>query len=189
MNSQGQDGALGYSVAFNDPHLAPHRGDLFRFVFPDFKIFQLVAYNDFIEGGWELLKFPFFNAEGWWLGNELPGGFEPAAQGFMRKALEILHAHAEAFRSPNPEPLVPTRNGLVYANAFPGQKETVWTLFNADYRTVRGPLLEVRHVDGAVYRDLWNGVDLKPAIKGTRAVLNLSLGPREIGCVAQLRRI
>lgn len=185
VNSQVQDGALGYSVAFNDPYLSPHRVDLFRFAFPDFKVFQLVAYNDFIDGGWGLLKFPFFNAEGWWLGNEIPRGFEAAAQQFLRKAFAILHAHAEAFRSDNPHPLVPTLNPLVYANAFPTKKETVWTLFNADYRTHRGPVLEVEHVKGATYRDAWNGVDLKPVIKGRRALLRVTLGPREVGCVVQ----
>jgi len=187
FNSQIQDGALGYSVAFNDPYLAPHRVDLFRFVFPDFKVLQLVSYNDFIEGGWSLLKHPFFNAEGWWLGNTLPDGFEPAAQHFLRRALDILHAHAAAFRSHTPHPLVPTLNPLIYANAFPTQQETVWTLFNADYRTYRGPVLAVDHIKGATYRDEWNQKDLKPDIKEGRAILKITLGPREVGCVAQRR--
>ncbi len=188
VNSQVQDGALGYSVAFNDPHLAPHRVDLFRFVFPDFKVFQLVSYNDFIEGGWGLLKFPFFNAEGWWLGNTIPGGFEPAAQQFLRKALTILHAHKEAFRSDHPQPLVSTLNPLIYANAFPAKNETVWTLFNADYRTHRGAALAVEHVKGATYRDEWNGVDLKPIIKGKQAILSVTIGPRDVGCIVQRRK-
>jgi hypothetical protein len=178
---------LGYSVAFNDPSLAPHRVDLFRFAFPDFKVFQLVAYNDFVEGGWALLKFPFFNAEGWWLGNGIPGGFEPAAQEFLRRAFAVLHAHAEAFRSDHPQPLVPTENPLVYANAFPAETETVWTLFNADYRTCRGPVLAVEHVEGATYRDAWNQADLTPEVQGKRAILSVTLGPREVGCVVQSR--
>jgi len=185
VNSQGQDGALGYSVAFNNPYLAPHRVDLFRFAFPDFKVFQLVSYNDFLEGGWGLLKFPFFNAEGWWLGNAIPGGFEPAAQQFLRKALTILHNHKEAFRSDNPQPLLPTLNPFLYANAFPGKKETVWTLFNADYRTYRGAVLAVEHVKGATYRDEWNGVELRPLIKGSQAILSVTIGPREVGCIVQ----
>ena len=188
VNSQVQDGALGYSVAFNDPHLAPHRVDLFRFVFPDFKVFQLVSYNDFIEGGWGLLKFQFFNAEGWWLGNTIPGGFEPVAQQFLRRALTILHAHKETFRSNHPQPLVPTQNPLIYANAFPAKNETVWTLFNADYRTHRGAALAVEHVKGATYRDEWNGVDLKPVIKGRQAILSVTIGPRDVGCIVQRRK-
>ena len=144
VTSQVQDGALGYSVARGDPRLAPHRVDLFRFVFPDFKVFQLVAYNPFIEGGWHRLKFPFFNAEAWWLGNRIPGGFDPAAQAFLRNALRIVHEHRATFRTLSPKPLVPTASPLVYANEFPGKGETVWTLFNADYRTHRGPVLAVK---------------------------------------------
>ncbi|MBI2298945.1 MAG: hypothetical protein HYU66_08360, partial [Armatimonadetes bacterium] len=55
VNSQYQDGALGYSVTWANPTLAPHRVDLFRFCYPSFKVFQLVSYNPFTEGGWQLL--------------------------------------------------------------------------------------------------------------------------------------
>jgi len=187
VNSQVQDGALAYSVAHADPRLAPHRVDLFRFVFPDFKVFQLVAYNNFIEGGWHRLKFPFFNAEAWWLGNGIPGGFEPAAQAFLRNAFAILHDHREAFRTSTPRPLVPTESPLICANEFPGKSETVWTLFNAGYRTHRGPVLAVKHVRGATYRDLWRNAALEPEIKGDRAILSVEIGPREVGCVVRVR--
>jgi hypothetical protein len=187
VNSQGQDGALGYSVAFNDPALAPHRADLFRFVFPDFKVFQLVSYNPFVDGGWSLLKFPFFNGEGTWLCQGVPGGFDPAAREFLRKTFAILHEHRQAFRSDRPKPLVPTASPVIFANEFPGPTQTVWTLLNGDYRTYRGAVLSVEHVEGATYRDLWNGVDLKPRIENRRAILALTIGPREVGCVAQTR--
>ena len=187
LNSQGQDGALGYSVAFADARLAPHRVDLFRFAFPDFKVLQLVTYNEFVDGGWALLKFPFFNGEGWWLAQAADGGFEPAAQAFLQRASDILHEHREAFRSLSPRPLVPTEGPLLYANEFAGAKETVWTLFNADYRTYRGPALAIRHVEAATYRDRWKGVALAPQVSGGRAVVALEIGPREVGCVVQTR--
>ncbi|MCC6446705.1 MAG: hypothetical protein IT210_25050 [Armatimonadetes bacterium] len=187
VNSQGQDGALSYSVANSDPALSPHRADLFRFLFPDFKVIQLVSYNDFTDGGWSLLKYPFFNAEGWWLGNALPAGFEPAAQRFLKKAFAVLHAHADAFRSDRSRPLIPTLHPLVYANAFPGKKETAWTLLNGDCRTYRGPALAVPHMKGAIYRDAWRGTALKPVIRGSRAILHAEIGPREVGCIVQTR--
>jgi len=49
VHGQYQDGALCYSVVGDDPVLAPHRVDLLRFMFPDFKVFQLVSYNPFVE--------------------------------------------------------------------------------------------------------------------------------------------
>ena len=106
---------------------------------------------------------------------------------FLGKALRIQRTHGDAFASGDLEPLIPTAAPGLFANRFSCAKETVWTLFNADYRTVRGPLLEVSHMGGAKYRDVWNGVELKPQIKGNRALLDLSLGPREIGCVVQSR--
>lgn len=186
INAPLLDATLSYSITRGDPVLSPHRIDLFRFVFPDFKVFQLTSYNRFSQGSWDILKFPFFNGEGYWFNQSIPDGFEPNAQQFLRKALRILTDHAETFRSENPEPLVPTCNPLVYANAFPTTKETVWTLFNADYRTYRGPVLELDRVDGVVYRDLWNGVDLKTEVRGNRTLVSLTIGPRYVGCVARL---
>ncbi|MCY3018760.1 MAG: DUF6259 domain-containing protein, partial [Planctomycetota bacterium] len=183
-------GKHGHSVPwppFNDPTLSPHRADLFRFVFPDFKVFQLVSYNPFIEGGWSLLKFPFFNGEGTWLCQSVPDGFDDAAREFLRKAFAVLHEHREAFRSDSPRPLVPTASAEIFANEFGGKTETVWTLYNGGYRTHRGAALTVRHVAGAAYRDLWNGVDLKPRIENGQAVLEITIGPREVGCVVQAR--
>jgi hypothetical protein len=179
------DATLSYSVATSNPALAPHRIDLLRFVFPDFKIFQLTSYNRFCQGNWGILKYPLFNGEGYWFNQVIPDGIEPAAQEFLRRALRILTEHAEAFRSENPQPLVQTRAPLIYANAFPTRHETVWTLFNADYRTYRGPVLELDHVEGAVYRDLWNAADLKAEIRGKRAILHLTMGPRDVGCVVR----
>jgi hypothetical protein len=105
----------------------------------------------------------------------------------LRRASDILHEHREAFRSLSPRPLVPTEGPLLYANEFAGAKETVWTLFNADYRTYRGPALSIRHVEAATYRDRWKGVALAPQVRGGRAVVALEIGPREVGCVVQTR--
>ena len=186
VNSQYQDGALGYSVAHTDPQLAPHRVHLFRFCFPDFKVFQLVSYNNFVEGGWARLKFPFFNGEGTWLGNGIPGGFDADAQAFLRRSFGILHEHRAAFTSSDVEPLIPTESPLICANRFSGERETVWTLFNTGYQTYRGPSLRVPHRKGAEYFDLWNDQPLEPEIKGGTAVLSVEIGPQEVGCVGQV---
>jgi hypothetical protein len=186
VNSQYQDGALGYSVAHADPRLAPHRVHLFRFCFPDFKVFQLVSYNNFVEGGWARLKFPFFNGEGTWLGNGIPGGFDADARAFLRRSFRILHEHRAAFTSDDVEPLVPTESPLICANRFPTDGETVWTLLNVGYQTHRGPVLRAPHRRGAKYVDLWNDQPLEPQIKEGDAILSVEIGPQEMGCVAQV---
>lgn len=183
INSQYQDGALGYSVAFNDPRLAPHRVDLFRFVFPDFKVFQLVSYNPFVEGGWDLLKYPFFNGDGYWLHGRVPDDFSEDARDFLRKAFAILHKHRDAFCGEDVEPLVPTLRPTVYANRFSAPGKTVWTLFNAEFSTFRGGALRVLHRPGARYVDAFTGEPIAVRVKGRWAVIPVVLGPQGVGCV------
>ncbi len=183
VNSQHQDGALGYSVTFSDPTLMPHRVDLFRFCFPSFKVFQLTSYNAFTEGGWQLLKWPFFNGEGYWLGGGTSDTYCEDAHQFLRDVWRITHQHTAAFCSTDVEPLVPTLVPTVYANRFTGGGETVWTLFNADYRTVRGGLLRVPHRAGTIYTDAFSGRPLPPTLRDGQAEIALELGPWGVGCV------
>ncbi len=183
VNSQHQDGALGYSIAFGNPALAPHRIDLFRFQFPAFKVFQLVDYNPFTEGAWDRLKFPFFNGDGTWLGNGIPDGFSTDARDFLRKAFAILHEHRDAFTSPDVEPLIPTLRPTIYANRFTAGPKTVWTIFNGEYTTFRGDVLRVPHRAGAHYFDAFTGAEIKPKVSAGRATLALTLGPQAVGCI------
>ena len=183
VNAQYQDGALGYSVTSSDPELMPHRVDLFRFMFPDFKVFQLVSYNAFTEGGWDLLKWPFFNGEGLWTHGGTTGFYCEDARQFLRKAFAIQHEHRAAFCSDDVEPLVPTLVPAVYANRFTGGGETVWTLFNAGYQTFRGEALSVPHVAGARYSDAMTGEPLEVRIADGKAYIPAELGPRGVGCV------
>ena len=186
INSQFQDAALGYSVAWADPDLAPHRIDLFRFVFPEFKIFQLTQYNPFVEGGWQALKFPFFNGEGYWLHGQTTQTYCAEARGFLRNAFRILHENAPAFRSPDVRPLIGTAAPLVYANEFRAADRVVWTLFNAGYRTHRGAVLRVPHRAGTAYADAFREIPVEPELRGRRsprATLALELPPRGVGCI------
>ena len=182
VNSQHQDGALGYSVSANDPELAPHRVDLFRFIFPDFKVFQLTQYDPFTEGDWDLLKFPFFNGEGFWL----HGGtddYDPEAADFLRKAFAILNENEGAFCSDDIEALVPTVVPTVYANRFSAADRTVWTLFNARYHTFRGDCLRVPHTQGTHYVNAFTDQLIAASVDGGRATIPIELGARGVGCV------
>lgn len=68
---------------------------------------------------------------------------------------------------------------------FPAPDETIWTLWNGRWQTVNGPVLKVKHIDGATYREVWNDHALTPAIEDGLATLQLSLGPRDVGVVSQ----
>jgi len=183
VSSQYQDGALGYSVWSADAELAPHRVDLFRFAFPSFKVFQLVTYEPYLEGGWHLLKYPFFNGEGYWLAGGTTETYCEDGHQFLKRAFAILHEHADAFTSDDVEPLVPTLEPTVYANRFRAGRKTVWTLMNGRHRTFRGELLRLPATPGLAYWDAFAGRRLSPRIADGRAVISLELGPRAVGCV------
>ena len=146
-------------------------------------MFQLVQYHAFTEGEWERLKYPFFNGEGYWLGGGTSNTYSDDAHEFLRKAFAILNEYEDAFCSDAVEPLVSTLRPTVYANRFGGKRHTVWTLFNAEYRTFRGDCLRVPHKPGTRYVDAFSGQELRTRVEQGQAILGLELRPRGVGCV------
>ena len=159
----------------------PH--NLYRFVFPNLKQFIFPCGVSPNTGD---TKFPFFNGEalydcGWSLycGRNLDR---------IKKSLALQREYADCFASPEPAAEVETLQREVHANCFPGEGRTVWTLFNARYTTVRGPVLAIEHRPGATYRDAWNDTQLDPEIADGKAVICLRLDPQQLGCVVQERK-
>ena len=183
------DGAFGHVAFYNSRDgyawLAPHFVDLQRFAFPDFKVFETIYCTPMRNGNWTLLKYPFFNGHGYYLAPFDPVNCDQHYCEFLTRVFRVQHAHGDAFTSSSVEPLVPTEQSGVYANRFSTPKKNVWTLFNANYRTVRGPLLRVSPVVGATYFDAWNERPLRVNTEGSAARLEIDLGPRAVGCVMQ----
>lgn len=181
------DGSFTYQALWSvdQEPLAPHFVDLPRFAFPEFKQFHIIYYVTPRAGNWWLLKYPFFNGESYDIGEpNLPGYDEPSLA-FQRRAVEVLCAHRDAFSSHQVEPLVQTEVAGVFANSFATAKEKVWTVYNANGRSVRAPFLRIRHIPGATYEDAWAGKPLRPEIKGGYASIAVGLGPKAVGCVVQ----
>ncbi len=103
----------------------------------------------------------------------------------VNRALAIKDQYKDCFLTANPKPRVQTLMGSIYANRFPGTTRTVWTLLNAAPVTRSGTMLAVPHIEGAVYRDLWNDRVLTPEIKNGMAFLSLTLPPQGIGAVSR----
>ena len=119
-----------------------------------------------MEGGWHLLKWPFFNGEGTWL--HKPDHHRlPPTRDFLRQAFAILNRYEDAFASSDVEPLVPTRRPTLYANRFSGKRHTVWTFFNADYTTARGELPRLPASQGAASTMPSPASRSAPAARGT----------------------
>ena len=188
VTSQYIDGGFGHVPLYGwrdgYDEVASHYVNLQRFAFPDFKTFQLIYYVPQENGNWFLLKYPFFNGDGYYLTTACVMS-DDHAQAFYRNAFRVLHEHADAFASEDVEPLVRTEHPGLYANRFSTAAKTVWTLFNANYQTVRGKLLVVPHKPGTTYEDSWNRIPIPFTVAGDKAVLSLQIGPRGVGCVVQ----
>ena len=153
-----------------------------RYLLPNYKLFGLPGG---IEAGNKpsQVDYIFFNGEvfhedTWFL-------HESNVRKRNNRALSIKDRYRDCFLTANPEPRVPTRMGNVYANRFPGDGRTVWTLLNASPMSRCGEVLAIPHEEGAVYRDLWNGKVLSPEIRDGHAIIVVPLAPQGLGAVSQ----
>jgi uncharacterized protein DUF6259 len=154
--------------------------NIYRYVFPHLKQFIFPCGVSPYSGD---TKLPFFNGEAlydcsWCL-------YASPHLDRIKKSLAIQREYADCFASPHPTPEVETLQQQVHANQFPGENRTAWTLFNARYTTVRGPVLSVEHHEGATYYDVWNDLLLEPKIVDGKAILSQTLHPQQLGCIAQ----
>ena len=159
---------------------SPPPTNIYRYVFPNLKQFIFPCGVSPYSGD---TKFPFFNGEAlydcsWSL-------YASPHLDRIKKSLAIQRQYADCFASSNATPEVATLQKHVHANRFPGKGRTVWTLFNARYTTIRGPVLSVDHYEGATYLDAWNDVPLKPEITNGKAILSQTLHPQQLGCIIQ----
>ena len=66
---------------------------------------------------------------------------------------EVMQAHADAFATLHPQPLMPTEVRGVLANLFPTDRKRVYTIWNRSGRAVSGVILRVPQVAGARYSE------------------------------------
>jgi len=187
VTRQYTDGSITYQALWSAEQepLAPHFIDLPRFAFPGFKQMHIIYYVGTRAGNWWLFKFPFFNGEVFRIGEPNLAGMDEPSLAFLKRAVQVQCAHRNAFSSHTVEPLVPTDVSGVFANRFAGPTETVWTLYNANGRSVDKPVLRVKHVDGATYTDAWADTPITPEVHNGMALIAVELDPKGIGCVVQ----
>ncbi len=185
-----QDGSFDYAI--HDFQIRAYRWmpvpvRLGRFIFPDFKVLQIIVCDLPVGTNEEAVKQVFFNGDGYWLQGEPESWWQQETLDVLRRCIAVLKEHSDAFAGNECEPLVPTLVNGVFANRFSSALKTVWTLYNANWRSVSGEILAVPHVDGARYFDAWNGKEIKPRIVGKTAFVSLKIEPHGVGCVVQRR--
>ena len=84
----------------------------------------------------EDFRLSLWHGNGLWLKGHSDTWYGEELLGFIRRARELLKRHKEAFAGAA-DPLVDSPHPSILINRFRSSKETVYTLFNASYRTVR----------------------------------------------------
>jgi hypothetical protein len=207
VSSQYQDGSFTYNQSSVSDEWSPTHLNLYRFTIPSFKTFEIIVCDKPLGSNEQAVKRVFFSGEGIWLEGIADEWFTPETRATIARCHAILAQYADAFITDRPTPLIPTLMGNVYANEFPvyggrdagvgttdpakaaaaaasGAKR-VWTLYNANPRTVRGPVLRVEHYPGTRYLDAWNDRPAQVQIVGDEAEISLELGPKDVGCVVR----
>jgi len=103
----------------------------------------------------------------------------------INRSYQVKRKYTDCFNSSDPEPRIDTQARGVVANLFPGKQRNLWTLFNGRPRTYSGVVLEVPHIEGATYRDVWNDQELHPVIENGIAKISVRIDPQHLGCVVQ----
>lgn len=152
-----------------------------RFAFPDIKCFNLIYHYEMKDQNWDLLKFVLFNGDSYGLSRSYDpeSYFSEEAIQEHKRMFRILHENADVFTSFDVEPFIPAKIPGVFVNRFRSGEKTIWTVFNAGYRTARGKLLEIEPKPGATYVDLWKGAP----VSADGGSLVVEIGPRDVACI------
>ena len=190
LNAPLVDGAFCYALNFADEETSPGKINLYRFLFPHLKLFDMVSagINPTSMTAADM-KLSFLNGNGLWLKGDLDSWYSPEVKAFIVRAHRALREHSEAFTAGNVEPLVPTLAPGILANRFSSERETVYTFYNRGFRTFRGNVLAIApELDGREFVDLLTGKVLTLVHQGGHWFVNVELGPRDVGGIAAVVR-
>ena len=186
FNAQSVDGAFCYALNSADGALSPGKINLYRFLFPQLKLFDMVSagINPTAMTAADM-KLSFLNSHDLWLKGDINSRYSPEVRAFITKAHRALREHAEAFTSDAVEPLVPTAAPENLANRFLSTHDTVFTLYNRGFKTFHGRVLEIPpEQKGRRFVNLFDGRPVAITPQGEHSFLELELPPRDVGAVA-----
>ncbi len=115
----------------------PVKLNLWRFVFPDVRLWDMVSIGVHPRAlPAEDFRLSLWHGNGAWLKGHTESWYGEDVLAFLRRAHGLLKQHAAAFAG-KAEPLIASPHPDVLINRFQGKQETVYTLLNSSYRTVR----------------------------------------------------
>ncbi|MEI6503011.1 MAG: DUF6259 domain-containing protein, partial [Armatimonadota bacterium] len=184
-----QDGSFTYNTSSVPDAWSPTHVNLYRFAFPDFKTIEIITCDRPLGTNVEAVKRILFNGEAIWLEGDPQLWFSPAVREQIALNRRVLRENKQCFTSQHVEALVPTLLQGVYANRFSERTDlvgkTCWTIYNTNYRTIRGEVIAVDHAPGSQYLDEMTGKPLKARVVGKTAYLTLDLAPRDVVVISR----
>lgn len=156
--------------------------DIYRFIFP--KIVQLILPMAMRKLSWHPLKATFFNGEA--IYDSFWDCEESRGREFMAKAYRIKKEYADCFSSDYPQTMIESEHDAICVNQFPGNRRTVYTLYNRSYHTYVGKIIKIPHVEGTQYLDVWNNKDCEYTVKNGYAYIKSEIKAQNIGAIAQI---
>jgi iron(II)-dependent oxidoreductase len=132
------------------------------------------------------LQYAFFNGVGynaweniWGIWNQIPDRYSAA----IRRISAIYRQFPDNWSSSDWEPYIPTLQQGIFATAFPGLDQTVYTIVNRDSINKEGKQLKLPYEEGKTYYDVWNGTLLTPEKVGDQVYLSFPIEGRGFGAV------
>jgi len=132
------------------------------------------------------LQFAFFNGIGWESWENIWGiwnAINPRDAEATRRMATIERGVAPFLISPDWEPLYPMHSYGVYASRWPLGNSTLWTIVNRASYNIEGHQMDVLFTPGLRYFDLYHGVELKPEVQGSTAVLSFDIEANGYGAI------
>ncbi len=175
------DGALTQQFRHESPLFGRFRGMnghqlvFMRFLLPELK-FSLFGF-DKADGG----KRAFFNAVG-----QGHAGASAETVRYITRTHRVLRENGDAVNTLCPEPLVPTLQNGLQANAFPGEHKRVWTLWNRTSEAIQGELLAVVPRKNVHYMEMLHDVPLDALNRSGQTIISGRLEAGEVICIAEL---
>ncbi|MGD9498816.1 MAG: DUF6259 domain-containing protein, partial [Armatimonadota bacterium] len=154
-----------------------------RFVYPDFKFFDIPA-GVASEQAWQIRRV-LFNGCGLCTSGRGPS----ATRGLERRATLLWRDHRDALSSEEVTPLLPTKHHAVYANRFGAGEKTIITVCNANEFPVAGELVALPVSADEHLVDVWQ--HREPPTRSAHGVeqVALQLGPRDVTVLARMPRV
>ncbi|MFH0793676.1 MAG: DUF6259 domain-containing protein [bacterium] len=176
------DGAFNYGMSSAQESQHPTKLQLVRFAFPQVAMMEMISQGIRpVPVAVDDLHLCFFHGLAIWLKGRSQSWYSPEFRDFAERIEPIYKQHAEAFRSPDCSPLLPTLRAQLYANRFATPQEVIITLYNSRYEDISGDLIEVDLQDGWSVYDLFTGEKAELRRNGNRVVIQGMIEPHSSG--------